>query len=701
MAKQIVNIGSAERAGDGESIRNAFDKINDNFTELYDVKSDFSSVDRDIVPDTDIAYRLGTPNRRFTDLYLSGNSLHLGDVVLTTDGNSLQLDGVKIITQSELDIAVQNDITTNLNGSVFADDSTLLVDGVNGRIVGPIDTAAEFVGDGPVSFNNDYEGDGFRGGFTTDKSILQIMGADYVGGGDDGGGITISAGLARNDGNRGDVIISTGSGGAEGTGIISLLSDYITAAGTWIGAQTMNINGDVKGSVFADDSTLLVDGVSGTIPASVVSGTITNDISTNSLETITDIRFGTYADARKPKISIAGIGEHDIAITAGYDVNGDDSGNVSINANTDGVTPGWVSIATSSGQLLLGKTGGDIDVFGQVEFHGNILFQDGDGVEFNGPVDFSDATVTGLSLDTVSSLSADVNGSVFADDSTLLVDGVAGKIVGDVDITGGNRIDLDTDNGFYITNTDINTYALTVAYTSNLHQLTASGAVSLASTLSVTGNTALGGNLDVAGDSSTTGNIVVTGLAFVGDSLSVTGDATFSSNVGVSGDLSVAGHLSVLGNTDLKGSIFADDSTLLVDGVNGTLSASRLSQDGAADGQALVWSESNNQWQPGAVAGAGPSVVAMGSVSTGGLVTNSYGVDGAEVRVSPNDIRVNFDPEQTDTNYVVLLTPVRGTTVTVSSATVREKATTYFDVNLGDTDNVSNDFAFDFVVYRI
>lgn len=35
MTKQIINVGSAEQAGDGESIRSAFIKINENFTEVY------------------------------------------------------------------------------------------------------------------------------------------------------------------------------------------------------------------------------------------------------------------------------------------------------------------------------------------------------------------------------------------------------------------------------------------------------------------------------------------------------------------------------------------------------------------------------------------------------------------------------------------------------------------------------------------
>lgn len=35
MAQQIINIGTANNSGDGESMRSGGDKINDNFTELY------------------------------------------------------------------------------------------------------------------------------------------------------------------------------------------------------------------------------------------------------------------------------------------------------------------------------------------------------------------------------------------------------------------------------------------------------------------------------------------------------------------------------------------------------------------------------------------------------------------------------------------------------------------------------------------
>lgn len=35
MVQQIINIGSSPNKGDGDPIRIAFDKVNDNFAELY------------------------------------------------------------------------------------------------------------------------------------------------------------------------------------------------------------------------------------------------------------------------------------------------------------------------------------------------------------------------------------------------------------------------------------------------------------------------------------------------------------------------------------------------------------------------------------------------------------------------------------------------------------------------------------------
>jgi hypothetical protein len=70
MAQQTINIGSNVNSGGGDAIRTAFKKINENFTELY------------------------------------------ADITALEDGNQV----------------------TDIQGSVFADDSTLLVDAINGAI---------------------------------------------------------------------------------------------------------------------------------------------------------------------------------------------------------------------------------------------------------------------------------------------------------------------------------------------------------------------------------------------------------------------------------------------------------------------------------------------------------------------------------------------------------------------------------------
>jgi len=55
MAQQSINIGTTANDGTGETVRSAFDKTNDNFTELYTDKTKFSAKQ-------DIATTSGTIN---------------------------------------------------------------------------------------------------------------------------------------------------------------------------------------------------------------------------------------------------------------------------------------------------------------------------------------------------------------------------------------------------------------------------------------------------------------------------------------------------------------------------------------------------------------------------------------------------------------------------------------------------------------
>ena len=48
MARQAINIGSSANDGTGDPLRTAFDKINDNFVELYGTDNDINTLDANL-----------------------------------------------------------------------------------------------------------------------------------------------------------------------------------------------------------------------------------------------------------------------------------------------------------------------------------------------------------------------------------------------------------------------------------------------------------------------------------------------------------------------------------------------------------------------------------------------------------------------------------------------------------------------------
>jgi hypothetical protein len=115
-----------------------------------------------IIPDTNIAYDLGSSAYRFRDLYLSGSSIYLGDAVITATGTAINFptgstidgqplginegDAYNIVVTGNV-IGIDSTVLVNtangtfhgdLTGSVFADDSTILVDGRDGVLRGEL-----------------------------------------------------------------------------------------------------------------------------------------------------------------------------------------------------------------------------------------------------------------------------------------------------------------------------------------------------------------------------------------------------------------------------------------------------------------------------------------------------------------------------------------------------------------------------------
>jgi len=91
MAKQTINIGSGELAGDGESLRSAFNKTNSNFNELYSSVITASNIASNLIPAANNIFDLGSSSTQWRSLYVGTSTIYLGGVPLSvgTNGNLL------------------------------------------------------------------------------------------------------------------------------------------------------------------------------------------------------------------------------------------------------------------------------------------------------------------------------------------------------------------------------------------------------------------------------------------------------------------------------------------------------------------------------------------------------------------------------------------------------------------------------------
>ena len=160
MAKQTVNLGTSLNSGNGDPLRTAFDKINDNFDELYarDIGTDPSNLGVNIAPSVNGASDLGTSSQRWGTAFVK-DFINIGNnSTITVNANGEFVFNKPIIST----VAVKNDVVGSifaddsslafngqtgtfhgkfdgeLTGSVFADDSSIIVDAVNGTIPGYI-----------------------------------------------------------------------------------------------------------------------------------------------------------------------------------------------------------------------------------------------------------------------------------------------------------------------------------------------------------------------------------------------------------------------------------------------------------------------------------------------------------------------------------------------------------------------------------
>lgn len=141
MAKQVINVGTTAGDGSGDALRDAMIKINANFTELYEgivvqtIVGENGTTLVDISTNSVNANALtGTvPTGVATWANLGGKPTSVADFGIADAYTIAQTDAQIASEIDDLKISLAAD-GGDLKGSVFADDSTLLVDGVNGNI---------------------------------------------------------------------------------------------------------------------------------------------------------------------------------------------------------------------------------------------------------------------------------------------------------------------------------------------------------------------------------------------------------------------------------------------------------------------------------------------------------------------------------------------------------------------------------------
>ena len=363
MAIQTINIGSSANKGDGDPLRTAFKKINENFAEL-----DTTNTVRDIT------------------------------------------------------------------GSVFADDSTLLVDGVNGKIVGPIESTSILPGNGLTDIGstaNRFYNAWFTGQVETDSVLANVFYGPLTGNvtGDVSGtaGAVAFSGITGKPTTLAGYGITDGGGGSGGAAFTNI----------GIGADDSTIRTINEGESF------LIKGGTGITTASDAEGNIT----------VTGVAQDfTFASLTSKPSTISGYGITDalaLGTTASTALAGNTAlfdGDYGSLSNTPTLFDGVFASLTSKPSTISGY--GITDAYTKTE------------------VDNLTTTLDG-----------DLTGSVFGDDSTLLVDGNNNKIVGAVDTTSLRTSDETIALGSQAGRTSQSNSAVAIG---NLAGVTTQGASSIA-----------------------------------------------------------------------------------------------------------------------------------------------------------------------------------------------------------------------------
>ena len=191
MARQGINIGSSANDGTGDPLRTAFDKINDNFVELYGTDNDLNTLDANLdvnnnqittgVTNGDITITPnGTGNIKLGAMKFNGTTLSSDDSTIININEGLVVDGTASVSgalssATSLALATGATVTGIDNGALGTSATLLATQGAIKTYVDAQVTASD------LDFTAD---DSTTNSIDLDSEVLQFSG---------GTGITTSA----------------------------------------------------------------------------------------------------------------------------------------------------------------------------------------------------------------------------------------------------------------------------------------------------------------------------------------------------------------------------------------------------------------------------------------------------------------------------------------------------------------------------
>jgi len=410
MSRQIIYSNSAPIIW--STVDEAFNRINDNFTELYlsvggGGAVDLTSLSTNVIPSTNETYDLGSPTKRWRDIYLSGSSIHLGTAVITSTAGAVNLPAGSTIGSLALDENYFKTIAVAGQANIVADTGTdtLTIAASTGiALTTTAGTDTLTIANSGVLTNAAGTGitvSGATGNVTiTNAGVLSTI-AGY--------GISVS-------GATGNITIAN-------TGIVSVITDpgsgitldtstpgtvRITNAAPSVPQnifQTVAVSG--QSNVVAElptDTLTLVNGtgVSITTNAGADSITFTN----SGVTSFAVSGVGLSASAATGSITLSNTGV--TAISAGDGISINQSTGTVVVTNT---RFGFTSIAISGQASVLADNTTD-----------TLVLVAGEGIQLT-----TNAVSDSITFDVTY-----LKGSVFSDTSTLVINGATGTVVGPV-----------------------------------------------------------------------------------------------------------------------------------------------------------------------------------------------------------------------------------------------------------------------------